>query len=688
MRTFESLLFAFFALNVYGANIYMEKGNLLPNDTIKQLTEIVVTANRIKDNPNGYSFFPKGSDIDNVNSTQEMLSMLPNIVEENGVITLLGRTPDIYINGIKVIDQNELRALRPRDIAKIEVDYQSIGEDVNEKHGTIRIIKKQIEGVCGFIKENIKESPAYGHTWDGNMVAIDLGLKKIVCNYWLTYDHQKLLEDVENAYHYLNSFNIISHDKTRSWNDAFSNRLNVSWLLDKRNTLAVSEYLSYSDTKNKRLSNNLLSSDSDNVSMVSSYRAPEYRLVNQTVAKYTYLCDSLGSQIEATMDYYYQKSHMSQITTKGDTRILENSSKDFSNMLKVDIRWSKLYNKGQRLILGSNFQHMETNTYAYSRINYRANIPSFFANINGSRKKFMYAVGMTLQGNMIMVDENGITSSNNKWVFCPQVNLMWMTDMKRNSSLAFMYQRGVNTLPYSVISDYRYFDSEFHYTSGNSKLKIPDEHQFALQYKFNSHILIMLMHYYIKDYIYYTHGVDETMGNVAWSRPQNCKYEARTTIGTEFNYRPSKWWLTKIRISGDQIRFATKDYTTIGHWCGKIWWRNIFMFSPSAGGSLNAYWETGTKFENYSWKPVGSVIGGLWKEMFDKRLRLELTTSIIGRQRESRTFSDFYTSSYHNQTKVMSFQFSATWSFGEGERIRKHIEADGIQSYNQITERR
>lgn len=39
---------------------------------------------------------------------------------------------------------------------------------------------------------------------------------------------------------------------------------------------------------------------------------------------------------------------------------------------------------------------------------------------------------------------------------------------------------------------------------------------------------------------------------------------------------------------------------------------------------MNAYWETGSKFENYAWRPVGSVDIGVCKTLCNDRLRFHL----------------------------------------------------------------
>lgn len=101
-----------------------------------------------------------------------------------------------------------------------------------------------------------------------------------------------------------------------------------------------------------------------------------------------------------------------------------------------------------------------------------------------------------------------------------------------------------------------------------------------------------------------------------------------------------------------------------------------------------AYWETGSKFENYSWKPVGSVKVGLWKNLFNDKIRLSLTSMLFGRQRKTELHADDYISTYQNKTKINSFTFSVTWYFSKGKKARQQIDATSIQNYEKIEEKK
>jgi len=61
---------------------------------------------------------------------------------------------------------------------------------------------------------------------------------------------------------------------------------------------------------------------------------------------------------------------------------------------------------------------------------------------------------------------------------------------------------------------------------------------------------------------------------------------------------------------------------------------------------------------------------------------------MFSKGRESLTFGDGYTSRYHNATKTTSFTFDITWNFSGGKKVRQRIEAESLQDYNKIEERK
>ena len=162
-----------------------------------------------------------------------------------------------------------------------------------------------------------------------------------------------------------------------------------------------------------------------------------------------------------------------------------------------------------------------------------------------------------------------------------------------------------------------------------------------------------------------TLAISEYVGNITIKNKQNSVVE--TILGNDENPVESN-----AIIHGPESQFVQQTVN----------------FTSTLGGLLNAYWETATSFENYYWQPVGNVNASLWKSFCDDKLKLSLQSTVWAKGRKSRTEGAGYTSYYHNATKPTSFTLSLTWNFSGGKKVRQRAEAESIQQYNKIEEKK
>lgn len=662
-------------------------GVVMLEEERQMLGDVTVMGTRIVNNANGYSFRPSGSGLETVNTAQEMFAFLPAITINENKIQLFDKNPTIYVNGIKITSQDELASLNPKRIDKIEVDYFSVGERVDDKGGVIRITTKKDKngGYSGYIKESLDEMASYGHIEDSPKIVLSASMGKWTFNYYTVYSHRKLLEDATYKYVY-NSGEVKNMDnKTRSWANYVGGRFNVSYELSKRSTIAMSEFISNDDLKNNMYSS-VETIGNDNIQNIRLY-GPQSTFKQQTVGKYILNTDECGSNLEISADYLSQNYHWRQGMDIGNALSSENKTREHTNMYRIASQYTKMYANGEKMDLGVNYQFIDYDDQTDNLKNsVKIHIPSAFVNYSGHFKKIMYVVGLTLQHNGMTVNTEQQCTSFNDTYLCPQANLMWRINPEHGKMFTIMYQRGVGDMPYSVVNGYKNYSTPTHYTTGNPSLHTPSDHQLMARFAINRHIAMTMMYYREDDAIYYDHGTDE--GNITWSKPFNADYEQVVGLRTEITQSPAKWWNTKIQAGIQQLRFSSSKETLNGKLCGKFWWNNILNFSSTFGGTLNAYWETGTSFEHYSWRPVGHVNASLWKSFLNERLRLSLTSYIYSKGRKSLTFSDSHTSRYHNATKTTAFTFDITWNFSGGKKVRQRIEAESIQDYNKIEERK
>lgn len=650
------------------------------------LGEVVVKGNRIVNNAHGYSMRPSGTGLEKSNSVQEMLGYLPGLNVSQGKVHLFGNLPTIYVNGIKVTSQDELAALLPAQIDKVEVDYLTVGEGANEKGGVLRITTKKQRngGYSGFLRAESEVMPKYGYILGTPTLAVNASQGKWSVNYYALYANQELLEDASNSYLYADGRRKDYFSKTRSWSNALRTRLNISYELSKRSTLAVSEYIGNVDVKNKQHSS-LLAHD-DQEADESYLHGPESTFAQQTVAKYVVTTDDHGSNFDITADYLLQNHHQLQTEEANDAVTFDGKTKEKTQLLHFKPKYTHNFANGNKLETGASYQYIHYNDFTGELANkVDIHIPSAYANFSGRGKMVMYSAGLTLQRNHMSVDTQGAETTFADTYLCPQAMFVWMINPKKGMMLRLMYQNAVDDMPYSVVNSYKVYSNPGYYTTGNPSLATPRDHSAMMAFSLNQHIQATLLYDRILDPIYYAHGTED---DVTWAKPENGDYEQAIGARVEVSLSPVKWWTTKVQAAALQARFRSAQETINGQWCGKFWWNNQFNFSPSFGGSLNAYWETKSSIEHYYMKPVGNVDASLWKTLCHDKLRLSLQSTLWAKGRQRRTDGTDVTAYYHNQTKPTSFLLSVTWNFSGGKRVRQRVEAESTQQYHQVEEKK
>lgn len=88
-----------------------------------------------------------GTALEKAGTAEQMLDKIPNVTSKNGEINVFGRgTPEIYVNGRKLLDNSELDRLSAENIKSVEVVNNPGARYDAEVTSVIRIITKKAEG--------------------------------------------------------------------------------------------------------------------------------------------------------------------------------------------------------------------------------------------------------------------------------------------------------------------------------------------------------------------------------------------------------------------------------------------------------------------------------------------------------------------------------------------------------------
>jgi hypothetical protein len=668
-------------------------GDLRLHPLSTSLQTVRITADRIRHDANGYTFNLQGSGLQHSNSVGEMLSFLPGISYVDKELLLFDRAPVIYVNGLKMTSQDELKGIIPDRVESVKVDYVAIGEGATARGGVLHIkLKKERDGgFSGAFKESATEMFHYGHQNDDSYGSIEAGIGKWNVSCWAYMDNDKLLGDEDYTYLLYGSGRYQAlQTKSRSWQRYFSGRMNISYELAPGQTLAVSNYLSNSDIrKHQRDEVQTFLADTLKSEQSTFLHGPIHNLTRQTVIKYAWDMDERGSNFEVTADNLQTKYHRTSLEDTDGQRLAESHNKQVTDMYRIAPKWTKVFaNRGQ-LKLGVDYQYIHywdgSDQLANRMYGY---IPSAYINYSGRIKNLMYGLGVTLQHNEMKILTEGVKTVRKDWHLCPEANLMWMVSKKKHLSLALTYQHSVDEMPYSVINGYHNTDYANHYTMGNPSLKTPDNDQFMLQFTGGRHFNLMLLYNYAQNNIYYAHGIDGSNLAVTYSRPENSNFEEYYGLQMELHGDPTKWWTTKGSISLLNRHISSPTLSNHGKPVMKLDWNNSFNWSETFGGSLFAHWETGTSLENMTWRPVGHLDVGLWTLLWKSRLRLSVESMLWGKGRWLTVHESDYRSTYHNATRMGEITFTATLYFKGGKKVKQRTEAESIQRYQKIEEKK
>lgn len=95
-----------------------------------------------------------GTALEKAGTAEQMLDKIPNVTSKDGEINVFGRgTPEIYVNGRKLLDNSELDRLSAENIKSVEVVNNPGARYGAEVTSVIRIITMKTEGE-GFSFDN------------------------------------------------------------------------------------------------------------------------------------------------------------------------------------------------------------------------------------------------------------------------------------------------------------------------------------------------------------------------------------------------------------------------------------------------------------------------------------------------------------------------------------------------------
>ena len=182
-----------------------------------------------------------GTLLEKAGTAEDLLDKIPNVTAENGSVKVFGRgTPEIYINGRKVRDTNELDRLESDNIKSVEVINNPGARYDASVTSVIRIITKKAQG-DGFGFNN-RTYASYNDKWTG-LEQLDMNYRTGgfdfggMVRYWNTY---RIEDKVQNKWTYLdNEFRQDLYSISENKSDRFGAQFSVNYAFNPNHSIGA-----------------------------------------------------------------------------------------------------------------------------------------------------------------------------------------------------------------------------------------------------------------------------------------------------------------------------------------------------------------------------------------------------------------------------------------------------------------
>lgn len=640
----------------------------------KVLSEIVVSAQKkiYKVEGGTISANVKNTYLTNITSTRSLISELPLISEQNGVLMVFGKgTPIILINGRQIRNRSELDQLSPKDIDKIELVTNPGAEYDASVGAIIKIFTMRKEG--GGISFNFIAKQGTGKYYLGEeQISANYHMGKFDFSAGIGNNHEKIFITSNSTQTFQNNntgYKYIYETITIPRSNLLTPEFGINYT-SKRSSFGV-KYMGTVDKGISNVANNISTALAGGVELLHQKRKTDSQTRhNRFNAFYNFIFNDKVSWFTTTDYALGNIANDNAISTNNSNNPLLTESQSDYSLFYVKSNVNYLVNKGS-VLLGGEFSNTkndqsykinnESSTHLNSVSNHSIqNRTGLFINYRNYFKNYSYSFGLRYEYIDLRYYTNGILDKESSVRYNKLFpNIMLSYQNKESQFISSLsYESKVRYPSYFEMRSNIQYDSPYLYESGNPSLKPIQINNFTtlISYKniqsiiscnlYNNLIIRSLLPYEDKDILIF--------------KPINVDNSSQLQV--LFAYSPQiKMWRPRLEVG--MIKQWLKTGNPFMEYENPIYlirWKNALNFKDNWLFRLNMDYRTRGHYETVLGDNNWSLNFGLSKSFLNNNLLIELTADDIFNTRRERYWIIENNANLDTNKKVDSRRFLLT----------------------------
>ncbi|WP_292010216.1 TonB-dependent receptor [Chryseobacterium sp.] len=624
----------------------------------------------------------------------EALSKTPMVRATDDAISIAGKSNVavmindrlLNLSGQELI--NYLKTLRSDDIAKIEVittppaKYEAEG-----KSGLINIILKkntnlgwngslQTSGSYYYNRPTVSTRSGASFNYQGNKLSLSANLSA-GDNYW----ENKSYNYITGANNYWNT------DSKNSNNYKYKGgNLKSEYKINDKNLVGINYNYSFSNPLEKAENTTSIMNETGTLDLSSDASNKNRRNVHNASAFYDLKLDSAGSKLSLSANLMINNSNArnfyNTITTEtvstfanpiSKYRIYSGQAdleKNFSKIkAEAGLKYTRIKNDSEFNFFNiENGQYLlntdRTNTFFYNEENYAAYASANFK-IND---KWDAKVGLRYEyTNLEGISMNDDSSARIKYgKLFPTAYVSYKAD--DDNTFSINYSRRITRPYFGNLNPFKYYTSEFEYSTGNPYLLPSFSDNFELGYVLKSNFSVTLYYNYNKDNWDRIQVVED---NLKYSIVKNFYNEHQAGVNVNYNYNKLKWLESNIFVNGFYAKSKSYDPETLaapaGYGANFNMDNNFFLNKDKTFTFMLGFWgNIPNRSGNTYFNGNASVYTGIKLNLMQKNLMINLYMNDVfntNRSKGTEYYPD-YNAEYYYKGITRNAYLSVTYKFG------------------------